>query len=132
MDEPALSRCPQAIILQPFAPGFIDPKPSGGVAGYINDEQLILNSHVRFQPVSYRARRISALHDPDGFKVMPPGAKRLYGFDEVIIRIARRRVNVIAISIVAKRGLSIKRLNAWCSGPLAPPERNFSISIYDA
>jgi hypothetical protein len=34
------------IIRQPFAAGLIDPCPSRSVAGYIDDEQLILNSDV--------------------------------------------------------------------------------------
>ena len=32
------------IFSQPLAPNVIDPDPSRGVAGYIDDEQLIVNS----------------------------------------------------------------------------------------
>lgn len=41
------------IISQPFAPDFIDPDPSSRIAGYVNNEQLVIHSDVRLQPVSY-------------------------------------------------------------------------------
>src|ERR1700688_1787138 len=83
------------IRLQPCAARLIDPDPPGGVAGYINDQQLVLISDARFQSVAYLARSMSALHDPNCFKVMPPRAKRLYGVDEAVICSTSRRVNVI-------------------------------------
>jgi hypothetical protein len=39
------------IHLQPRAARLIDPDPSRGVAGYINDQQLVLISDARFQSV---------------------------------------------------------------------------------
>jgi hypothetical protein len=66
------------IRLQPCAARLVDPDPSRGVAGYINDQQLVLISDARFQSVAYLARSMNALHDPNCFKVIPPMAKRLY------------------------------------------------------
>jgi hypothetical protein len=71
------------IFIQPLAANVIDPDPSRGVAGYINDEQLVIKSQKRFKTISYFARRIRALHNPDGFEVMPPS--RSDHFDKVVI-----------------------------------------------
>src|ERR1700730_8369275 len=83
------------IRLQPCAARLIDPDPSRGIARYINNQQLVLISDARFQSVAYLARSMSALHDPNCFKVMPPRAKGLYGVDEVVICSTSRRVNII-------------------------------------
>jgi hypothetical protein len=69
------------IVFQPLVPSVVDPGPFSRVAGYFNDEQLIINSNVRFQLVSYLARGMSASHNPSGFEVMPPITQRLYLLD---------------------------------------------------
>src|ERR1700681_4080947 len=120
------------IRLQPCAARLVDPDPSRGVAGYINDQQLVLISDARFQSIAYLARSMSALHDPNCFKVMPPRAKRLYGVGEVVICSTSRRVNIIGDKYGGHTGaffhqtpqrLMFSSVRAFC--------RKFSISIYD-
>jgi hypothetical protein len=53
---------------------------------------VALKAMPRFQSIAYLARSMSALHDPNCFKVMPPRAKRLYGVDEVVICSTSRKL----------------------------------------
>ncbi len=76
------------IFLEPLATEIIEPEPFRRVSGYIDDEQLIVLGDVRFQLVPYRQRRMIAFHDPDGFQVMPPGAKGLDGLDQSVVGLA--------------------------------------------
>src|ERR1035441_5971104 len=69
------------IVFLPPVPHALHPPPFSRVAGYFNDKQLIINSNVRFQLVSYLARGMSASHNPSGFEVMPPITQRLYLLD---------------------------------------------------